>query len=134
MVNFYHRFLPNIAEVLAPLHALASVAKSPKSPLDWSSNPAAAAAFDSSLLRLQSSRMLAHPSPNPSRLTLTTDASDTALGAVLAQGEDSRPLAFFSRKLNSAERNYSAFDKELLGVKAAIEHFHHLLELSLIHI
>ena len=37
MVNFYHRFLPNIAEVLAPLHALASVAKSPKSPLDWSS-------------------------------------------------------------------------------------------------
>ena len=38
------------------------------------------------------------------------------------------PLAFFSRKLNEAEKRYSAFDKELLAVFSATQHFKHLLE------
>jgi hypothetical protein len=50
---------------------------------------------------------------------LETDASDFALGAVLLQPEnlDSKvlhPVAFASRKLTKAERNYSTYDKELL--------------------
>ena len=59
--------------------------------------------------------LLAHPSPDPSTpLSLTTDASDVAIGAVLSQGLDDRPLGFYTKKLSEAEKKYSAFDKELL--------------------
>ena len=47
--------------------------------------------------------------------------------AVLAQ-EDGRPLGFFSRKLSAEQRKYSAFDKELLGIKESIQHFRHMVE------
>ena len=70
--------------------------------------------------------LLAHPKPK-AKLSLTTDASDIAIGAVLAQ-EDGRPLGFFSRKLSPAQQKYSAFDKELLGIKESIQHFRHMVE------
>ena len=70
--------------------------------------------------------LLAHPKPGV-KLSLTTDASDVAMGAVLAQ-EDGRPLGFFSRKLSQAQGKYSAFDKELLAIKEAIQHFRHMVE------
>ena len=61
---------------------------------------------------------------------LTTDASDTALGAVLEQKTDCvwKPLAFFSRQLRKPKRNYAAFDRELLGIHLAIKQFRYFLE------
>ncbi|XP_066941395.1 uncharacterized protein [Macrobrachium rosenbergii] len=63
-------------------------------------------------------------------LTLTTDASNTAMGMVLEQDTDNghRSLAFFSKKSLPAEQKYSMFDLELLAVHRAIHHFHHILE------
>lgn len=54
-----------------------------------------------------------------------TDASNFAIGAVLQQ--DTRPVAYYSRKLNPAERNYSVYDKELLAVITALKHWKHFL-------
>ena len=53
---------------------------------------------------------------------VTTDASDTGVGAILEQqyGEDWKPVAFWSRKLKGAEINYCATDKEWLAVKLAV--------------
>ena len=125
-INFFHRFLPKIADVLAPLHALTASVPSPKSLLSWDS--ACAAAFVDAKHALSDSVKLAHPDPDElSKLSLTTDASLTAVGAVLAQ-DGGAPIAFFSKKLSSAEVKYSAFDRELLGVYLAIRHFRHLLE------
>ena len=119
-INFYHRFLPNIAAVLAPLHALVASVTRPKAALDW--QPEHLAAFESSKLKLADSVCLAHPDPNAD-IVLTTDASDVAVGAVLSQGQHQEPLGFFSKKLSAAERKYSAFDKELLAIYLAIRHF-----------
>jgi len=47
-----------------------------------------------------------------------TDASDYAIGAVLIQG--GRPVAYESKKLNKAEKNYHTTDKELLAVVHAL--------------
>ncbi|KAK3514836.1 hypothetical protein QTP70_033768 [Hemibagrus guttatus] len=56
----------------------------------------------------------------------------TGVGAVLSQqqGNPSRlhPCAFFSRKLNLAERNYDVGNQELLAVKLTLEEWRHWLE------
>ncbi|GFX62772.1 retrovirus-related Pol polyprotein from transposon 17.6 [Trichonephila clavipes] len=63
-------------------------------------------------------------------LALHVDASDYAIGGVLHQVVDSelQPLAFFSRKLTSSEKSYSAYDRELLAIYSAIRHFRYMLE------
>ncbi|KAH6581151.1 hypothetical protein BASA61_009223 [Batrachochytrium salamandrivorans] len=47
------------------------------------------------------------------------DASDFAISGVLHQHDQTntlRPVAFYSRQMNNAERNYDIYDKELLAV------------------
>ena len=56
---------------------------------------------------------------------VVTDASNIAIGAVLQQQE--RPVAYFSKKLDSVQRNYSVYDKELFAVVSALKHWKHLL-------
>lgn len=53
--------------------------------------------------------------------TLTTDASNYALGAVLSQND--RPICFGSRTLNEHEINYSTIEKELLAIVWATKYF-----------
>lgn len=60
-----------------------------------------------------------------------TDASDFAVRAVLSQKApdgDWRPVAFFSRSMQPAERNYNVHDKELLSVVRAFEVWRPYLE------
>ncbi|GBO34755.1 Transposon Ty3-I Gag-Pol polyprotein [Araneus ventricosus] len=63
-------------------------------------------------------------------LSLFTNASDTAIGAVLQQYENStwQPIAFYSKKLNDTQQNYSTYDRELLGIYLSVKHFKHYLE------
>lgn len=55
----------------------------------------------------------------------TTDASDVAVSGVLSQGElpNDRPIYFFSKTLNQAQKRYLATEKELLGIVEAIKAF-----------
>jgi hypothetical protein len=39
-----------------------------------------------------------------------------------------QPLAFFSKRLNPAQQNYSAYHRELLAIYEAVKHFRHMLE------
>ena len=73
--------------------------------------------------------MLAFPAEN-AELALSTDASETGMGAVLEQRRNGswQPLAFFSRGLDAAQRKYSTFDRELLAAHTAAQHFNYMLD------
>jgi len=58
--------------------------------------------------------------------TLITDASDYVTGAILEQRDAlgrSHPIAYFSKSLQPAERNYEIHNKELLAIIHALKHF-----------
>ena len=59
-----------------------------------------------------------------------TDASDYTLGCILSLFQEKRlhPVAFHSRKLNSAEGNYDIHNKELLTILAAFLEWKHYLQ------
>lgn len=96
-------------------------------PLAWDS--AAEDAFLSIKRALAEATLLVHPNPD-SPLALMTDASSSAVGAVLQQEVDGdwQPLAFFSRRMNPAQTRYSVFGRELLAMYLSVRHFRHLLE------
>ena len=59
-----------------------------------------------------------------------TDASDIAVGAMLAQnptGKIDQPIAYSSRLLSKAEKNYTTTKKEALVMVYAVNKFHHYL-------
>ena len=78
---------------------------------------------------LSNATLLVHPQSD-APTCIITDASDTAIGAVLQQRIDSvwSPLSYFSRKLTPAETRYSTFDRELPAVYLAIKHFRHSIK------
>ncbi|GFV97451.1 transposon Tf2-9 polyprotein [Trichonephila clavipes] len=124
LLNFYRRFLPKAAEqqYLLSEFLKGSKGKKDSKPLNWSSE--AITAFQRCKQALAYVALLAHPSPS-APLALHVDASDYAIGGALHQVVDSelQPLAFFSRKLTSSEKSYSAYDRELLAIYSAIRHF-----------
>ena len=125
MINYYHRFLPNIAKKLIPLHL--AVGNKKGKTIEWSAE--CGEAFEAAKVALANAALLSHPARD-AETTITVDASDTAMGGQLEQkiAGKFRPIAFFSKKLSAAERKYSAFDCELLGIYSAIRHFRNFVE------
>lgn len=120
LINFYHRFVPQCAHILQPLHALLAGSKGPSQPLVWTDE--AQIAFGKSKEMLANATLLTHPKPD-APTCIITDASDTAVGAVLQQC-----IADVWRKLKPAETRYSTFDRELLAIYLAIKHFQYFVE------
>lgn len=131
MINFYHRFLSHLAEILCPIHAYLAICnpgkKSKNMNIDWPEE--CNQAFIKVKEILGSVTLLCFPKRNAT-LNVSTDASNIAVGAVVQQWDSGgwKPLGFFSKKLLSREQKYSTFDKELLAIYLAIKHFKHLLE------
>ena len=98
LVNFYRRFLPNIAATMRPLtDALAGAPRQ----LEWSE--AMMSAFQQMKQRLAAATLLVHPVAD-AELRVNTDASSKAIdGAIhqVVQGQ-LQPLVFFIRLTSSA--------------------------------
>jgi len=87
---------------------------------------------------LCSDEVMASPKIDPSTgnyypFTIITDASETAVGAVLLQQqgpdkEDTKVIGYSSSKFKQAERTYSVHEKELLGVLLAVQQWNCFLE------
>ena len=107
MVNYYSKFIGNLSNTLSPLYKLLQK----NVPWHWGEDENAA--FKAAKDALSSDTLLIHYDPEK-KLILTCDASPDGVGAVLShQCENGdRPIAFASRSLNPAEKNYSQLDRE----------------------
>ena len=126
MVNYYCRFIPNCSGLFGPLTDLL---KQDTKQLFFT--PEADSAFSAIKKQLSHLTSLTHLKTIPNvQLCLKTDASQSAVGAVLQQlvHIEIQPLSFFSCKLQPAQTRYSTFGRELLAIYLAIKHFRHLLK------
>lgn len=129
-INFYRRFIPGAAEDQALLHiALKGPHTKRKKPLEWTTEMEATKRLSKHARRVFPAALLAHPDP-AAELAVTTDASTTAIRAVIQQRAKERwqPLTFLSKKLSETQVKYSPYDREILAIFATIKHYRHLLE------
>ena len=117
-VGYYRRFCPDFASVAKPLHRLTAKGV----PFSWTETEQAA--FEQLRQFLLEAPVLAYPEPGV-EFIVDTDASADGVGSVLSQvqnGEE-RVIAYFSKTLSPAERNYCVTRRELLAVVMAVKHF-----------
>ena len=119
--NYYRRFVKDYSKIAEPLFKL--LTKEGVKNFSWSSS--CQNAFDDLKERLISPPILAYPDFKKP-FYVHTDASDFAIGAVLCQIQQGteRVIAYWSRKLQKAERNYSTTEKEALAAVAALKEFY----------
>ena len=122
-LNFYHQFILNYAKLAKPLTKLTGKE-------EWSWEQAQEDAFN--LLKDQIANNIVLKIPDDEgQFCIETDALDFAIGAILSQKSDDekwRPVAFISKALTGAERNYEIYDKEMLAVMHAFYKWTHYLK------
>ncbi|OMJ22103.1 Retrovirus-related Pol polyprotein from transposon [Smittium culicis] len=121
MTSFCRSFIDNFTELAAPLYTLLQKDKA----FDWDSD--CETSFQKLKNAMISAPVLAHPDTSKPYI-MYTDASNVGIGASLHQKQYDgtvRPIAYASRKLLPAERNYCASDKEALAVVYGFDKFHH---------
>ena len=118
LCSYYRKFVEGFASIARPLHELTGKDKK----FVWSKE--CQTAFEHLKEKLCTSPILAMPL-NEGKYIVDCDASGTCLGAVLSQVQDGeeKVIAFASRTLNTAERNYCVTRKELLAVVYYIKAF-----------
>ena len=118
--SYYRRFVPNFVQVARPLHKLTDA----NVKFVWT--PECQSSFQKLKTLLSTAPILAYPD--------FTDASNHDIRAVLSQVKDGveHPVAYASRTLTKAERNYGKREreitrKELLAVVEYVKQFRHYL-------
>ena len=123
LASYYRKFIRGFSELAKPLTNLT------RKGYDWRWEEEEKVSFLKLKTALATAPVLQLPDFEKP-FVLTTDASDTAVGAILEQnlGGGLRPVAFASRKLNNTETRYSAYERELLGIVWAIAQWRHYFQ------
>ena len=119
LTNYFRKIIPRYAEMVAPLTDLTKKATT------WEWTPHCQQAWDDVKQALVTPPLLAFPDPQKPYQVIT-DASGIGIAAVLLQ--EGRPIAYESRKLKPAERNYTTTEQELLAVIYALRQWACYLE------
>lgn len=115
--NYYRRYIKNFAYIAVPLNRLAK--KGVK--FEW--NDDCQKAFETLKNSLMTPPILEYPNFSKENIfNLKTDASGSAIGAVLTNASD-KPVAYASRTLNKGEKNYCTIEKELLAIVWGVKYF-----------
>ena len=124
LTNYYRRFVKDYAKMARPLFEL--VKKSVR--FQW--NALANESFESLKRCLINPPVLAFPDFH-NQFILHTDASDTAIGAVLSQCQTDKEcvVAYWSRQLQKSEKKYTTTEREALAIVAAVKEFYPYLYL-----
>lgn len=123
--GWYRRFIKDFASISAPLTD--TLKKSKK----FMITSDAVQSFENLKKALTTAPVLRHADFSK-RFYIQCDASDYGIGAVLYQlneKNEEHPIAFYSQKLNSCQRNYSVTEKECLAAVLAIKKFRPYVEM-----
>lgn len=123
LVSYYRKYIKDFASISKCLHSLTS--KNNK----WIWTEECDRAFEELKKKLQNAPILGYPDINDGSFILGTDASNEAIGCVLSQIQNGREkvIAYGSRTLSSAEKNYCVTRKEMLAVIYFVKYYKHYL-------
>ena len=118
LVQFCAKFIPNLAEIAAPLRYLTRE----KVEFNWSCE--ANKSFEELKQLISRAETMAY-FKNDCQTRIISDAGPSGLGAVLTQlqNEKWQVIAYASRALTDVEKRYSQTEKEALGLVWACERF-----------
>jgi hypothetical protein len=137
LTGVYRRFVADYAKIAAPLLKVMTLSQSEYdrmkgNPAEWKQITVAVDLLKAAMIARPA---LALPEKGNHQFIVRTDASDFAIGGTLRQLQQDesgsmvdRIIAYFSRKLHDAETRYSTYDKQLLGVRDAIDHWRFYLK------
>ena len=123
MVNHYGKFLPNLADLCAPLNRLLRKA------VEWKWIKECDQVFLQIKEKLGSAETLVHFNPSLPTV-LTADASSIGIGAVISHrypDGSEKAIAHASKTLTPTEKNYSQIEWEALALIYGIKKFHQYL-------
>ena len=122
MVTYTCKFLPNLSAVTEPLRQIIKDSSTPG--FKFYFDEAHREAFKKLKQMMTSTEVLKFYSLEEP-VTVSCDASQSGLGAVLIQG--GRPVAYASKALTTAEYAYAQIEKELTAIVFAFKKFHSYL-------
>ena len=123
LVNYYSNFVKDLSTTLKPLYELL------KDNVKFMWSQQCQRAFDNVKEKLSNASVLAHYDPCK-KIILSCDASSYGIGAVIShvdRQDIEKPIAFASRTLSHAERNYSQIEREALSLVFGVTKFHKYL-------
>jgi hypothetical protein len=126
MCSYWLRYIPNYAEICAPLHQL----KRKGVKFKWSEQ--CQKSFEK-LKEIISNPPVLHLADFTKPFVVQTDASTVGAGGILLQYNDNQdlmPIAYYSKKFNEAELKYSIYEKEAYSAILCIEKWHEYLEVQ----
>ena len=116
-INFYNSMWPRQTHVMAPLTRLTGDV-----PWDWTQE--CQFAFDEIKAVLASDCMNRYTDLNKP-FTIVCDASNYQLGSCILQ--DGMPIAYWSKTLTDAQKNYTTTEKELLAIMLTLKEYKTML-------
>ena len=124
LANFFRKFIPVFSRIAYPLYQLL------RKDVQFLWDEHCEESFEKLRNSLIGDTVLAHPNYKLP-FYLFTDACNLGIGAALMQSsnasKDLRPVAFFSKSLNNAQKRYSTTKKEFFAIHSALKEFQYLI-------